>query len=75
MPIANVGRIKINYDREGAGFPILSISGLGGGEKNWVPVVAQLKHEFECITFDNRELDRASSLGRDTASIFYSPGY
>jgi len=60
MPIAQVGRIKMYYEREGKGHPVLFISGLSGGQRSWVRVVEYLKRDYECITFDNRGIGRGS---------------
>ena len=78
MPITTVGRIKLCYQREGAGPPILFISGLSGDKNGWAPVVEQLKHQYECITFDNRGIGQSSrprsgytipDLTRDTLGL------
>ena len=60
MPITTVGRIKLCYQREGTGYPILFISGLSASKEPWIPVVQHLKHQYECITFDNRGVGKSS---------------
>lgn len=78
MSITTVGRIKLCYQREGAGPPILFISGLGGDQYGWAPVVARLRRRYECITFDNRGIGQSSrprngytvsDLTRDTLGL------
>lgn len=60
MPMAKVGDIEIYFSREGTGLPILFIGGLSAGQQLWAPVVEYLKHEYECITFDNRGIGKSS---------------
>lgn len=60
MAIAKVGSIELYYERSGSGPPILFIGGLGAGQMLWANVVAHLKHEYECITFDNRGIGQSS---------------
>ncbi len=76
--ITSVGRIKLNYQREGKGFPLLFISGLGANLQLWAPVVEHLKSHYECITFDNRGIGQSSrprsgytipDLTRDTLGL------
>ena len=78
MSIATVGRIKLCYQREGTGPPILFISGLSGDQHGWAPVVARLRQRYECITFDNRGIGQSSrprngytvpDLTRDTLDL------
>ncbi len=78
MSIVTVGRIKLGYQRQGTGPPILFISGLGADRQLWIPVVEQLRHQFECITFDNRGTGQSSrprtgytmpDLTRDTLGL------
>ena len=60
MPTIKIRDIKIYYKREGAGTPLLFISGLGGDHQVWAPVVERLKHRYECIRFDNRGIGQSS---------------
>jgi pimeloyl-ACP methyl ester carboxylesterase len=60
MPTVKVGDIKVSYERQGTGFPILFIAGLSAGKDAWIPVVEHLKHQYECITFDNRGIGESS---------------
>src|SRR5215207_2762312 len=54
MPHLTVNGVRIFYDEQGSGPPLLLISGLGANRLSWVPVVPLLKDSFRCITFDNR---------------------
>ncbi|MBI2164790.1 MAG: alpha/beta fold hydrolase [Chloroflexi bacterium] len=78
MPILNVARICLCYERQGRGHPLLFISGLGADHALWTPVVALLKDRYRCITFDNRGIGQSSrprsgytatQLARDTAGL------
>ncbi len=79
MAIIKVGRIKLGYQREGTGNPpIIFISGLSMDKEFWAPVVEHLKHQYECITFDNRGVGESSKprsgytipdLARDTMGL------
>lgn len=54
MPYANVNGVRLRYEEEGDGPPLLLISGLGANRLGWVPIVTLLRDTFRCITFDNR---------------------
>jgi len=60
MPIAKLDDIEIYYGIEGEGPPILFIGGLSAGQQLWAPVLEHLKHEYKCITFDNRGIGESS---------------
>lgn len=61
MPTIKVGRINISYLREGAGgTPIILIAGLSMDKEFWAPVVEHLKHQYECISYDNRGVGESS---------------
>lgn len=55
MPTAGVRGREINYERAGAGEPLLLIQGLRGTHLSWgKPFKALLEDSFECVAFDNR---------------------
>ena len=60
MPTIKIRDVKIYYEREGAGAPLLFISGLGGDHQVWAPVVERLKDRYGCIRFDNRGIGQSS---------------
>ncbi len=60
MSKVKVGDVELNYEREGAGPPILFIGGLAAGQVLWAKVVEHLKQDYECITFDNRGIGQSS---------------
>ncbi len=45
---------KIFWTEQGAGFPLLLISGLGGTHKDWRRIAPKLAEKYRVITFDNR---------------------
>lgn len=78
MSLTTVGRIRLCYQCEGSGPPVLFISGISGDQHGWAPVVARLKPRYECITFDNRGIGQSSKprhgytipdLTRDTLGL------
>jgi len=54
MSIASNGEVKIAYDVEGDGAPLLLIHGLGYGRWGWQPVAERLARRYRTIRFDNR---------------------
>jgi len=46
--------VKIAWEEQGAGEPLLLIQGLGYGRWGWDPVVPGLAERFRVLTFDNR---------------------
>lgn len=51
---AENGDVRIAYDVQGAGAPVLLIQGLGYGRWGWQPVAELLARTFRVIAFDNR---------------------
>ncbi len=49
----------LNVEREGAGPPLLLISGLGGTADFWTPVRPLLRDDFELVLFDHRGTGRS----------------
>jgi 3-oxoadipate enol-lactonase len=50
----------------GSGPPLLMIQGLGTDHRAWNPIVEHLGKQVRCITFDNRGVGKASSMGEST---------
>ncbi len=61
MATAKVNGIKLHFQVEGSGPPILLISGLGQNSSAWKPIVPMLRDTFSCITFDNRGTGRSDT--------------
>ena len=78
MPHLTVNGIRICYEEQGSGPPLLLISGLGANRLSWAPVLPLLTDAFRCITFDNRGTGESDvppgpytidQLGDDTAAL------
>src|SRR6516164_7821143 len=54
MPRISIGDCSLYYERNGMGFPVLFVSGLGGFASFWQDQVAAFSKRFEVITFDHR---------------------
>ena len=54
MPTISAGRLKIFYEREGSGPPLVFIAGLGADHHFWSPLLEQLRGRYDCVVFDNR---------------------
>lgn len=54
MPRTNIGDCHLYFERFGAGFPILFISGLGGFGSYWRDQVPAFSKSFDVITYDHR---------------------
>jgi 3-oxoadipate enol-lactonase len=54
MPTLQSNGITLEYDVEGAGPPLVLISGLGYGRWCWRSLVPLLSRSFRVVTFDNR---------------------
>ncbi len=54
MPRISIGDCHIHYERYGAGFPVLLISGLSGYGTYWRDQVPAFAKEFEVVLYDHR---------------------
>ena len=55
MPEVSVNDIKLHYDIQGSGVPLLMVMGLGSSSATWHPeLIAGLARSFRVITYDNR---------------------
>lgn len=59
MPIAKTSGININYKVEGAGEPLVMISGFSMSLSQWSRQVSSLKKHYQVITFDNRGVGKS----------------
>lgn len=59
MPFRKVGDIKIYYDTQGNGEPLVMISGCGTDSSTWLNQVPDLSLRYHVITFDNRGTGRS----------------
>ena len=63
MSITKINNIKISYDINGEGKPLILIAGLGMNQMIWIHQISDFKKFFKVITFDNR------GIGKSTSSI------
>ena len=54
MPRISIGDCALFYERQGVGYPVLFVSGLGGVASFWQDQVAVFAKRFEVVTFDHR---------------------
>jgi len=54
MSTAVLEGVRLAYDVEGTGEPLLMIQGLGYGRRGWGPAPALLARRFQVVTPDNR---------------------
>lgn len=71
MPLAGVADdIQLDYERSGAGEPLLAIMGMSGTALHWGrPFVGQLRERFELIAYDHRGVGASSPLPDGTVTI------
>jgi len=63
MPRISIGDCKIYYERHGAGFPIVFVSGLSGYASYWRDQVPALSRNYEVIVFDQRGVGQSDQRG------------
>jgi pimeloyl-ACP methyl ester carboxylesterase len=74
MPFYEKGNVRIRYEEVGSGFPLLVTpgGGLNSRVSNWPTAVFNapeaLKHDFRCITMDQRNANGGESTGPIPAS-------
>ena len=75
--------VRLAYDVEGSGEPVLMIQGLGYGRRGWGPAPAMLAQRFRVVTFDNRGFGESAvppgpytttQLARDAAAVLDAAG-
>jgi aminoacrylate hydrolase len=62
MPRISINDGSLYYERHGAGFPVLMISGLGGLASFWHEQVAALSKRYEVITHDSRGVGESDPI-------------
>src|SRR3974377_2336865 len=69
MPFYQKGDVRIRYEENGSGFPLLVTpgGGLNSRVSNWQTAVfnarEEFKHDFRCITMDQRNANGGESAG------------
>jgi pimeloyl-ACP methyl ester carboxylesterase len=54
MPYADSAGVKIWWDEQGSGTPVLLVMGFGNSSRLWEPVIERLRTTHRVIFFDNR---------------------
>ena len=63
MTVVQVGEIELDYERSGAGPPLLLIMGLSGTALSWgEPFLQELRQDFDVIAYDHRGIGASSRL-------------
>jgi pimeloyl-ACP methyl ester carboxylesterase len=83
MPYANNAGVKIFWESQGEGEPVLLIMGLGYTSEMWHRVVPALSPSYRVITFDNRGVGRTdqppgpyaiATMADDSAAVMDAAG-
>jgi pimeloyl-ACP methyl ester carboxylesterase len=61
MSTAVLEGVRLAYDIEGTGEPVLMIQGLGYGRRGWGPAPGLLAHRYQVVTPDNRGFGESDS--------------
>jgi pimeloyl-ACP methyl ester carboxylesterase len=59
MPVATANGIKINYQVEGNGEPLVMIMGFSSPRRGWASQIPFFKKHFKVVTFDNRGVGKS----------------
>ena len=63
MTVIPVGDIELDYERSGAGPPLLMIMGMSGTALHWgEPFLSELRRDFDLIAYDHRGVGASSRL-------------
>src|SRR3984957_1977431 len=62
MPRISINDGSLYYERHGAGFPVLMISGLGGLASFWQEQVAAFSKRYDVITHDSRGVGESDPI-------------
>ena len=59
MPRISIGDCQLHYERQGAGFPVIFVSGLGGQGAYWREQAACFARRFDVVTYDHRGIGQS----------------
>ena len=63
MSLISVGAVELDYERSGAGPPLLMIMGRSGTYAHWgEPFLELLRRDFELIVYDHRGVGASTRL-------------
>lgn len=63
MPRISIGDCSLYYERQGIGFPVLFVSGLGGFGAFWHQQTAAFGKRFEVVSYDHRGIGQSDPSG------------
>ncbi len=66
MPRVSIGDCQIYYERHGAGFPVLFVTGLSGYASFWRDQIPAFSRSFETIVYDHRGVGQSDHKGADS---------
>jgi 3-oxoadipate enol-lactonase len=65
MTVIGVGDIELDYERSGAGSPMLLLMGMGGTSLHWGdPFLDPLREDFDLIAYDHRGVGASAPLDK-----------
>src|ERR1700760_3908863 len=59
MPRIVIGDGALYYERQGVGFPVMFVTGLGGFASFWQDQVAAFAKQFDVVTHDHRGIGQS----------------
>src|SRR5579875_3261200 len=59
MPRIAIGDCSLYFERQGAGFPVMFVTGLGGFGSFWQDQLAAFAKTFEVVTHDHRGIGQS----------------
>ncbi len=62
MPFADVNAVRLYYEEQGAGEPLICVMGLATSSAAWVLQVPAFAARHRTVTFDNRDVGQSSRL-------------
>ena len=66
MPRISIGDCQLYYERQGAGFPVIFVSGLSGYGSFWRDQLPAFARNFDCIAYDHRGVGQSDPKGSIT---------
>jgi pimeloyl-ACP methyl ester carboxylesterase len=62
MPFANLGALRLHFEIDGQGPPLILLAGMMSDSASWGPIVPELARQFTVIRPDNRTTGRTEPL-------------